>query len=78
MNWQPIDTAPKDGAKFWAYEKREDFCFYECWWQEDSPHWEGWQCHWDSEADPTHWMPLPAAPIDDDQTPPSAAQAVVL
>ena len=34
----------------------------ECWWCEDFPEWSGWQNDWDSEPDPTHWMPLPAPP----------------
>jgi len=56
--WQPIETAPKDGTKFLAYEGRAENKRYECWWQEDFSNWSGWQDWWDSEPEPTHWQPL--------------------
>ena len=62
MEWQDIATAPKDGTRFLAYQKGEPI--QECWWCEDFPEWQGWQNDndWDSDPDPTHWMPLPAPP----------------
>jgi len=60
--WQPIETAPKDGTRFMAYEEADEAKFYPCWWQEDFGYWEGWQNVWDSEPNPTHWMPLPPPP----------------
>jgi hypothetical protein len=33
--WQPIETAPKHGARFLAYEEGDEAQFYVCWWQED-------------------------------------------
>ena len=60
--WLPIETAPKDGSRFWAYENRTDYKHYECWWQYDFAEWEGWQDDWDSEPEPTHWMPFPEPP----------------
>lgn len=56
--WQPIESAPKDGSDVLL----------------SSPHWhgdvvvgcwsfEGWRDREDSDKlEPTHWMPLPAAP----------------
>lgn len=62
MDWKPIETAPKDGTRFLAYEHQSDYNHYECWWQSDFAEWEGWQNDWDSEPIPTHWMPLPEPP----------------
>ena len=61
-DWQPIETAPKDGTKFLAYEGGAENKHYECWWQDDFSNWSGWQDWWDSEPEPTHWMPLPEPP----------------
>lgn len=58
--WMPIETAPKDGTRFLAYQKDRALC--ECWWQEDFSNWSGWLDDADSEPEPTHWMPLPAPP----------------
>lgn len=81
--WRPIESAPKDGTRFLAYQAGKDAPRYECWWQDDWPQWEGWQDPWDNEPEPTHWMPLPAPPSSaiqaagdksrDDQTPPLTA-----
>lgn len=60
--WQPIGTAPRDGSRFLAFEEGRESQRYECWWQNDFGHWEGWMDDWDSEPEPTHWMPLPSAP----------------
>ena len=59
--WQPIETAPRDGTKFLAYEQR-NVLYYPCWWNCDFTNWEGWQDDWDSEPEPSHWMPLPLPP----------------
>lgn len=64
QGWQPIETAPRDGATIWAWNG--EHCQME-WY--GSPEWSGW-LHSDpllSDADPdpvqpTHWRPLPAAP----------------
>ena len=69
MKWQPIETAPKDGRRFLAYEKSDENCVYECWWEPDYLHDEwgcavgGWDDDWDLQRDPSHWMPLPAPPV---------------
>lgn len=62
--WQPIETAPRDGAPIWAWNG--EYCQME-WFASDE--WSGW-LHCDpllSDADPdpvqpTHWRPLPAPP----------------
>ena len=56
--WRPIETAPKDGARFLAYEPRHEYRYYECWWEDDFRDWSGWQDDFDSEPKPTHWMHL--------------------
>lgn len=58
--WQPIDTAPKDGTQFLAWD---GVCVENIKW------WSGmWVTSWCNDADyanhgaPTHWMPLPEPP----------------
>lgn len=58
--WQGIDTAPKDGTHFLAYEDTGDIF-------RAAYHREGYLMCWGSQPvvqtpEPTHWMPLPAAP----------------
>ena len=63
--WQPIETAPRDGTliDLWAGERIAN-----CAWNVPSKCWgerigvgSGWK-YWAVVLDPTHWMPLPAAP----------------
>lgn len=72
--WQPIETAPKDGtnvdlwAKCWRAQA-DDFVyqrFTDCWWTKGDSmtgrheHWVGFESlSWY----PTHWMPLPPPPV---------------
>ena len=59
MSLRTIETAPRDGSRFLAFEeKREECRYYECWWLEEI-NWCGWMDDWDSEPMPSHWMPLP-------------------
>ncbi len=61
--WQPIETAPKDGTRILVYRPGKhnypkvgiDFwqvnrAPYNCWWHSPSDH------------QPTHWTPLPESP----------------
>lgn len=67
MEWQPIETAPKDGTKFLALYG-EDECFTMYWL--DIPDSQGLFVYSDellSDVDPSpeapaHWMPLPQPP----------------
>jgi len=68
MKWQPIETAPKDGTHFLAYWPEHDLdphmkqyhvCHY--------AHGAIWPC-WITEDDlPTHWMPLPPPPTNEQE-----------
>ena len=59
--WQPIETAPRDGKHILAYT--HDDQIKEVWWQKDFlDGLEYWQDDWDGEPMPTHWMPLPEPP----------------
>lgn len=71
--WQPIETAPRDGTEFLAYDahaKKMDVCE---WIDSRSVHIQPVQSDGDygpSEDDfgyhlsaITHWMPLPAPPV---------------
>jgi len=67
QQWQPIDTAPKDGTKVLCFNKDWDIPLvlvyemhygvgHKCWcWDGDA----------DEESTPTHWIPLPAPPEDE-------------
>lgn len=67
MEWQPIETAPRDGSEFdaWADGLRQT-----------NARWSDWLnsfTYWDAEArwgegetikfNPTHWMPIPTPPV---------------
>ena len=72
--WQPIETAPKDGTEVLVMYVHIDtqivhngFYMHD----EDDPKETGWWSYYQSECSrikldewmtPTHWMPLPAAP----------------
>lgn len=62
MNWQPIETAPKDGSLIWCYEpdiyaKASQYVAFFCngGWVTD----DGDQSFW---MNPTHWQRLPEPP----------------
>lgn len=78
--WQPIDTAPKDGQSVLLGRHGKDVQighFYDTceeiythvegnlYRKETWTYWVGWETHLGgSAAPPTHWMPLPGAPAD--------------
>ena len=83
MEWQPIETAPRDGTAVLVHRiiwpglpsGRSEECngyntYVAAWWAEEC---EGgaWVCYMDAvydplcPIDPTHWMPLPAAPSEE-------------
>lgn len=64
--WMPINDAPRDGTKILLYvpkaEKWEAFHFLSYWHRTKGKNGYWWD---HSHLDPTHWMPLPAAPDSD-------------
>lgn len=65
--WQPIETAPKDGSRIlgWAKSKNgSDDLRLVIFWDQTSPEGARWivafNAFWHFE--PTHWMPLPEPP----------------
>ena len=76
LEWQPIETAPKDGTKFLGFGGSPDHYHDEyddtrsdmavMWWDDYAG--GGWRfCSYDGKTygewdDPTHWMLLPAVP----------------
>ena len=68
-DWKPIETAPKDGTRIillvnnYAIEAHYDNeGYYESKWEVVSLPVHGCGCCGDENEEPTHWMPLPAAP----------------
>jgi len=58
----PIDCAPKDGTCILGYARRGGW--REVWFHADQYDGAGWMDHFDSEPEPTHWLPLPIMPDD--------------
>ena len=67
-DWQPIETAPKDGTPIlgWApdSELANPVHYAVIWWFQwtELGGWVREGDEYDIAADPTHWMPLPDAP----------------
>lgn len=62
--WQPIETAPRDGTKILTCRRGHDYAasIRVCYYVVDQYEGEYWQDDADSEPNPTHWMPVMAAP----------------
>lgn len=65
-NWQPIETAPKDGTRVLGWDGESGW--YSCEFEKLEGAWvavpfsiSGWDPH---HVSPTHWMPLPEPPDD--------------
>lgn len=59
-DWQPMETAPKDGTRFLAYRAEWVESMGICFWSSD---WQEWMCIGGSPfPDPTHWCLLPDEP----------------
>lgn len=66
MNWQPIETAPKDGTRIIYYEVYHGQAHIGLgfWWNGDDLNRAGW--HDGLYVFPTHWMPIPNPPSNDE------------
>ncbi len=70
MEWQPIETAPRDGTNILVWWPSEMHCpvtaHYSTgkWTNEPGFAWKftGWGQ--EKKTEPTHWMPLPEPPKD--------------
>ena len=63
-DWQPIETAPKDGGRILLYvPPYGPSCghYRESGWGRGTSNWYAASVL-NKEAEPTHWMPLPAPP----------------
>ena len=61
MEWQPIETAPKDGRLILAWEEPEITYRLTFWGNSE------WRYYpFGVECSPTHWMPLPDPPTGRD------------
>ncbi len=60
-NWQPIDTAPKDGRRVLLCNLPVSW-IYVGHWDDDEECGQCWRDDDHERADPTHWQPLPEAP----------------
>jgi hypothetical protein len=62
VNWQPIETAPRDGTEILVWSEKE--CFSVIW------RGKGWFIGFNDiygdfiHVNATHWMPLPPHPTD--------------
>jgi hypothetical protein len=59
MNWQPIETAPKDGKIFLAIDSSHHYYFaFWCTWM------KAWKDAY-QQVDAEYWMPLPEPPAEE-------------
>jgi hypothetical protein len=62
MNWQPIETAPKDGTRVILYRAGRKVCLGEYVPRDWGWMLEGWKNSNGNFFEPSHWQPLPEAP----------------
>jgi len=70
MDWQPIETAPKDGTRVLLYcakastqtKWRQGMQAVDYWRTRENAGFEGWGKFNKSHFPATHWMPLPEPP----------------
>jgi hypothetical protein len=63
MNWQPIETAPKDGTRFLAPSIDGRTVTIGLWSDQWGGYWDDLTVgHLNGQWHPTHWMPLPPPP----------------
>ena len=64
--WQPIETAPKDGTPIIAYRPTKPPHVEGMYWAGPGGEGGAWYWHYDGDGPtstpPTHWMPLPTPP----------------
>ena len=62
--WQPIETAPRDGTQILLYQRWKDDTLLRS--AIDLGVWDSekkaWNCHLYNIDDPSHWMPIPKEP----------------
>ena len=60
-DWQPIETAPKDGTPILAYcQFTEDSCDIDNYWISE---WDDYHGVFTPYSGATHWQPLPDPPV---------------
>ena len=66
MEWQPIETAPKDGVDILVYDKGFIFTAY---WDGEHMAFMSNNCvdGYNGTDKATHWMPLPGPPTEDSE-----------
>ena len=67
-DWQPIETAPKDGSTFLSCNVNQGNVYGITWWSKTYEYW----CSTGGQAlyQFTHWMPLPPKTISHTPDPP--------
>jgi hypothetical protein len=69
MEWQPIETAPRDGTRFAVLipkpSRRTAWTLGICHWEHGMIEPRFIFDNWSTSPQPTHWMPLPPPPTTD-------------
>ena len=64
-DWQPIETAPRDGTVVLGWNKLDGILVYRPVTYGSNNQFAGWNAEYDGEGvadEPTQWMPLPPPP----------------